>query len=300
MPRPMAKERFIIHAFSGRRRAGDFQHVIELIQKDYPEMLVHTISVDLMVDPTWGDVSQPKVRDFWLRAVKQRQVVGALAGPPCETWSQARGKQLPTDPKGRAKRGPRIVRDLADLWGRAALALKEVRQLDVGNLLLLFTLELLIELALADGVGGLEHPAPPADETRASIWRLPLLQFLMEWPEFETLDISQGLWGAKSRKPTRLLLLNLKKMVPELRRWQLTGTLPTGVSIGLTDSGEWATSALKEYPPALCAGLASGFLASLQEYPVEEGVEIDDIFRKQALAMVITQYGAGIGPDFAQ
>ena len=300
VPRPMAKERFIIHAFSGRRRAGDFQHFIELIQKDYPEMLVHTISVDLMVDPTWGDVSQPKVRDFWLRAVKQRQVVGALAGPPCETWSQARGKQLPTDPKGRAKRGPRIVRDLADLWGRAALALKEVRQLDVGNLLLLFTLELLIELALADGVGGLEHPAPPADETRASIWRLPLLQFLMEWPEFETLDISQGLWGAKSRKPTRLLLLNLKKMVPELRRWQLTGTLPTGVSIGLTDSGEWATSALKEYPPALCAGLASGFLASLQEYPVEEGVEIDDIFRKQALAMVITQYSAGIGPDFAQ
>ncbi|CAL1155737.1 unnamed protein product [Cladocopium goreaui] len=300
VPRPMAKERFIIHAFSGRRRAGDFQHFIELIQKDYPKMLVHTISVDLMVDPTWGDVSQPKVRDFWLRAVKQRQVVGALAGPPCETWSQACGKELPSDPKGRAKRGPRIVRDLADLWGRAALALKEVRQLDVGNLLLLFTLELLIELALADGVGGLEHPAPPADETKASIWRLPLLQFIMEWPEFETLDISQGLWGAKSRKPTRLLLLNLKKMVPELRRWQLTGTLPTGVSIGLTDSGEWATSALKEYPPALCAGLASGFLSSLQEHPVEEGVEIDGIFRKQALAMVITQYGAGIGPDFAQ
>jgi len=192
VPRPMARERFIIHAFSGRRRAGDFQYFIELIRKDFPEMLVHTISVDLMVDPVWGDVSRPHVRAFWLRAVRQRQVIGALAGPPCETWSQARGQDLPLGRQGRATRGPRIVRDLTELWGRAALALKEVRQLDVGNLLLLFTLELLIELALADGVGGLEHPAPPADEQKASIWRLPLLKFLMEWPEFETLDISKG------------------------------------------------------------------------------------------------------------
>ena len=90
VPRPMARERFIIHAFSGRRRAGDFQYFIELIQKDFPEMLVHTISVDLMVDPVWGDVSRSHVRAFWLRAVRQRQVIGALAGPPCETWSQAR------------------------------------------------------------------------------------------------------------------------------------------------------------------------------------------------------------------
>ena len=82
VPRPMARERFIIHAFSGRRRAGDFQYFIELIQQDFPEMLVHTISVDLMVDPVWGDVSRPQIRAFWLEAVRQRQVIGALAGPP--------------------------------------------------------------------------------------------------------------------------------------------------------------------------------------------------------------------------
>ena len=29
VPRPMARERFIIHAFSGRRRLGDFQHFID-------------------------------------------------------------------------------------------------------------------------------------------------------------------------------------------------------------------------------------------------------------------------------
>ena len=202
-------------------------------------MVIFTISVDLMVDPHWGDVSKPEVRAFWMNAVRQRQVVGAMAGPPCETWSQARGQALP---EGLWKhRGPRVVRDLDHLWGRIALALKEVRQLDVGNLLLLFTLELLIMLAMTGGIGGLEHPAPPTDPAKASIWRLPLMRYLLEWPEFEYIEISQGLWGAQSRKPTGLLLLNLHQMIPALRSWQLTVDMPKGISIGLTAAGDWAT-----------------------------------------------------------
>ena len=79
----------MIHAFSGRRREGDFQYFIEVAQKDHPDMTIFTISVDLMVDPIWGNVADEKVRSFWLQAIRQRQVIGALAGPPCETWSQA-------------------------------------------------------------------------------------------------------------------------------------------------------------------------------------------------------------------
>ena len=41
----------------------------------------------------------------------------------------------------------------------------------------------------------MEHPAPPADPLKASIWRLPLMLYLLEWPEFQFLEISQGLWG---------------------------------------------------------------------------------------------------------
>ena len=127
----------------------------------------------------------------------------------------------------------------------------------MGNLLLSFTLELLITLTLEGGIGGLEHPGPPPDQAKASIWRLPLLVYLCEWPEFDFLEVSQGFFGAPSRKPTGLLLLNLTRMAPELRKWQL----PRGTSIGKTATGEWATGALKEYPPAFCAGLANGFVS---------------------------------------
>jgi hypothetical protein len=130
VPRPMAKERFIIHAFSGRRRPGDFQHFIEQAQQSSPEVTIFTISVDLMVDLVWGDVSKDSVRSFWLNAVRQRQVVAAMAGPPCETWSQARGKEIPPDQHLHGRRGPRVLKEIDTLWGRAGLALREVRQLD--------------------------------------------------------------------------------------------------------------------------------------------------------------------------
>ena len=294
VPRPMAKERFIIHAFSGRRRFGDLQHFIDQAQQDIPDVTIFTISVDLMVDPVWGDVSKASVRQFWLNAVRQRQVVGVMAGPPCETWSQARGQALPGD----GRRGPRILREKDCLWGRVALALREVRQLDVGNLLLLFTLELLITLALEGGVGGLEHPGPPPDRLKASIWRLPLLTFLCEWPEFDFLEVSQGFFGAPSRKPTGLLL-NMSRMVPELRKWQLTTTMPRGTSIGKTATGECATGILKEYPPAFCAGLANGFVSTLRMHPTDATCEICPNFRRQAVQMVVTHHSHCIGPDFA-
>lgn len=83
VPRPMARERYLIHAFSGRRRLGDLQHFIDQAQKLHEATLLHTISVDLMVDPCWGDVAREDVRAFWLGAVRDRFVVGAFAGPPC-------------------------------------------------------------------------------------------------------------------------------------------------------------------------------------------------------------------------
>ena len=156
VPRPMARERYLIHAFSGRRRMGDFQQFVEAANLRYPATTIFTISVDLMVDPVWGDVSREEVRTFWIHAVRDRFVVGALAGPPCETWSQARGREatgsVETDEQATHPRGPSILRDMEEIWGRAALALREIRQLDVGNLLLLFTLELLINLALEVGL----------------------------------------------------------------------------------------------------------------------------------------------------
>ena len=111
IPRPMARERFFIHAFSGRRRAGDLQHFIEEAQAAYPDMVIFTISVDFDGGPPLGGCfrSQRWGPFGWMRCDRGR-FVGAMAGPPCETWSQARGQALP---EGLWKhRGPRVVRDL--------------------------------------------------------------------------------------------------------------------------------------------------------------------------------------------
>ena len=198
VPRPMMKERYIIHAFSGRRRPGDFQFFVEEAQRLNNEATIHTISVDIMVDPIWGNVAKPEVREFWLAAARDRHVVGAMAGPPCETWSQARGRQTPAD-EAKQHRAPRVLREMEAIWGLPSLAIRELLQLDTGNLLLLFTLELLVTLAIAGGIGGLEHPAAPEDPSKVSIWRLPILAYLLTWPEFHLIELSQGLWGAPTR-----------------------------------------------------------------------------------------------------
>ena len=299
VPRPMAKERYIIHAFSGRRRAGDFQYFVELAQERHSDTLIHTISVDIVVDPLWGDVSKPEVREFWIRAVKERHVVGAMAGPPCETWSKARGRAPDPAEGGRPGRGPRVIRDALSLWGKASLALKELRQLDTGNLLLFFTIEMLINLALEDGIGGLEHPAEPSEPDLASIWRLPVIEFLRTWPEFSFLEVSQGLWGAPSRKPTGLLLLNMPHAYRQLREWQIVGDFPKTASIGKNSEGVWATSLLKEYPPAFCGGLAGGFVQALQDHPVDAQLVPSGDFCRQARQLIVSEMQEYAGPDFA-
>ena len=299
VPRPMGKERYVIHAFSGRRRVGDFQHFVDKVQQAYPATVIYTISLDVMVNSEWGDISKKDVREFWLRAVKERSVIGAFAGPPCETWSKARGRHADEPEISIQKRGPRILREADSLWGRVSLALREIRQLDTGNLLLLFTLELLINLAMEGGIGGMEHPAPPDEQDKASVWRLPVVEFLMAWPEFNFVEVSQGLWGAPSRKPTGLLLLNMQHMIAQLRSWQTATENPRGVSIGKTTDGFWATSFLKEYPPAFCAGLAGGFVQTLQEHPIDFTVTPDENFRRLAQDMIVSDMGHYAGPDFA-
>ena len=42
----------------------------------------HTVSLEITINQHWGDASKDSVREFWLRGVRERAVVGALAGPP--------------------------------------------------------------------------------------------------------------------------------------------------------------------------------------------------------------------------
>ena len=83
-----------MHAFSGRRRPGDFQEFLDAIVGDCSGIVVHVVSVDVILDRNWGDVTRPECQRFWFDGVKRRFVIGYLAGPPCETWSKARAVEV--------------------------------------------------------------------------------------------------------------------------------------------------------------------------------------------------------------
>eukprot|EP00435_Cladocopium_sp_Y103_P020241 s592_g4.t3 len=273
IPRLMGRHRIILHAFAGRRRLGDLQYFLERdLPADAPFTLT-VVSLDIVINETWGDVSKSATRRLWLTAIRDKFVVGFVAGPPCETWSRVRGVQPGGAPEPRLQadlgiaalgassapsaRLPRVLRDLSELWGFSALAIKELEQILVGNTLLCFALEAIIEVALAGTVGILEHPAEPYDLVdAASIWRLPILRIIEQLPGVDRLTFAQGLLGAKTAKPTEFICVNLPNMMRLLHLNRVRTELPHGQSIGKTHDGKWHTSSLKEYSPALCKAMA--------------------------------------------
>lgn len=295
IPRPIGKERVFLHAFSGRRRLGDLQHYLEAaFSRNAEGVLLHVISMDVVIDQEWGNACKPETRDFWLRGALNGYVHGGLCGPPCETWSQARFADLGIE----GARQPRPLRSLEWLWGLPSLALREMSQIAVGNELLLFSLDLLICLAHSEGLGILEHPGEPEDETKPSIWRLPIVQLLRQLPGFEYVDFAQGLLGAKSPKPTRLLTLNLDSLPRFLHSHRLCPDLPKNAAIGKLHDGQWATSSLKEYPPALNRALGESIAHHLLQKPHQKESVIDEEFLSRCRSMHVDHFGEHFGPDY--
>ena len=295
IPPPLGRERVFLHAFSGRRRPGDLQHYLEeAFARQADGVLLHVVSMDIVIDKEWGDARRQTTRDFWLRGALSGFVQGGLCGPPCETWSQARFVDL-----GEAdERRPRPLRSLEWLWGLPSLSLREMGQVEVGNELLLFAIDLLICLARSEGIGVLEHPGEPADETKPSIWRLPIIQLLRQLPGFDFVDFAQGLLGAKSPKPTRFLTLNMGSLPGFLHSHRLCPDLPRNAAIGKTVDGQWATTSLKEYPPALNKALGESFAFHLLQYPYQQDTVIDKGFLDRCRFMHVTDFGKHYGLDY--
>eukprot|EP00435_Cladocopium_sp_Y103_P044071 s1250_g12.t1 len=298
-PRGFGVHRYVLHAFSGRRRPGDFQMFLDQITDNHPGTYVHTLSVDIILDSHWGNVADKSVQRFWMHAVQQRWVVGYLAGPPCETWSKAREAALSPHSEAPQNRGPRVIRTVPLPWGLHCLTLRELRQIIIGNQLMLFSICILVELSMVDGCGAIEHPAMPDNPESVSVWRTALMNLLRELPGFEILQFAQGLLGAVSAKPTMVLALNLPHLAKEICRWRVVDDLPKQVSIGRGPDGKFKTTSLKEYPPALCGALASASGHAIRSLPLDASVQASEEFFGRCQAMLIQEYGEAIGPDFA-
>ena len=183
----------MLHAFSGRRRLGDFQYYLDsFLAAKGSGIIVHTVSLlDVVVDSEKGDISKPEIRKFWLHGIDEGWILAFLAGPPCETWSRARAVQC--DQADR--QGPRVIRTAEDLWGLAHLRIRELEQIDIGNLLLCFSAEAFLRLACVGGSATIEHPKEPEEPHFASIWKLPLFQMLLLLPGVELPQPGIS-WGA--------------------------------------------------------------------------------------------------------
>lgn len=128
----------------------------------------------------------------------------------CESWSIAREQATETG------EGPRPVRSAEELWGRFDFTKKESLQVLVGNTLLTFALLICFLQARLGLFSFLEHLEEPQRYRRgvdhaASIWRLAVLQWFRQTGLFCELAVEQGHYGAKSAKPTRLLLSGIKE-----------------------------------------------------------------------------------------
>ena len=298
-PRPHFRERVVLHAYSGRRRPGDLQWFIDQAVQRKQMGPVMVVSVDLVIDSTWGDISKSSTQRFWLDAIASGLVLAMLSGPPCCTWSIARGKE-DRSLQAKGRRGPRAIRTREFLWGLRSLSLREMKQIHDGHILLGFSLHAMMLLAMADGLGILEHPGEPAEESAASIWQLPLVQLLLRLPGFALRECAQGLFGAVSTKRTGLLTLNLTELPVHLRANMIRKELPRAATIGVDEEGRYKTAVLKEYPPALCKGLAEAFLHHFP--PVDGQVDLPQLpafFRERCLHMTCTEMGHSIGADFA-
>ena len=290
VPRVFGRHRYFLHCFSGRRRHGDLEHYMRCVEP--PEgITLHVISLDIVIDNELGDLLRKESRSYWLHAIAQQWVIGLLCGPPCETWSRARGKLI----KGR--KGPRVVRSREAPWGKSSLGIREAKQVLFGNTLLLFCLEAFVGLLLNGGCSLIEHPSCPEDSTLVSIWRLPIIYFLLGLPEVQLLEVMQGFHGAASAKPTALLALRLPELGVHLAGNRIRKILPTAQSIGLSSDGSFKTSSLKEYPPALCRALGGCLANTISGFEVG-GEEPPDDFRSRCGKLESAEFGMYMGRDF--
>lgn len=171
----------------------------------------------------------------------------------CETWSIARWVEVPDG----GRKPPRPLRTAECAWGLLDVSNREHAQLDVGNRLMLFTLQAATMQSLTGGFSWTEYPEDPhRQRTRhmaaPSIWNTSIMSWLKQTHLFIWLHVLQGFFGAHSPKPTSLMLSGIK--LNDAVACEQSLRLPQcaqGTNIGRGQDG-WKTSHLKEYPPLFC------------------------------------------------
>ena len=269
---------------------GDIERYLEAVGKQHTACQIFVASVDIVIDSEFGDISKAHIRQYWIGHITQGHIVGFIAGPPCNTWSRARHHMLDNG------KGPRVVRTPTEPWGLCSLSLKELKQVSIGTLLLSFAFQGIAALSIHSGTGFVEHPRDPEQDHMVTIWRLPILQLLLRLPNMRLIHLAQGLFGAPSAKPTTLLVLGMRSLEKELNIQRVAANLPTGTSVGKSESGQFLMAPLKEYPPSMCRAIAQALFLDVTSTECDDSCLPADL-TKRCEAMAGKLFGEHIGHD---
>eukprot|EP00438_Fugacium_kawagutii_P031230 Skav211061 [mRNA] locus=scaffold314:89953:93480:- [translate_table: standard] len=263
---------YILHLFSGRRRAGDCHDWVEVLGPQIFQDLnirVKIVSVDTAVSGH-GDLLGVGFRNAY-HLCRLGMVGLSLTGPPCETWTSARHLACPERPSA-----PRPLRCRSRAWGLAHLTLSELRQLSTGSALLCRSLIVELLVVLAGGGCLMEHPAPPLQDDHATTWATEIqTNYLGRLPFARTCHFSQYRFGALSVKPTTFRVAGLPGFASLFYNEQEDYDRPT------THLGGWniydrcyRTAAAKEYPPKLCRAMVWSTLNVARKRIAREGARV--------------------------
>eukprot|EP00435_Cladocopium_sp_Y103_P018991 s2370_g4.t1 len=264
---------FVVHLYSGRRRAEDFHFWMQHFLDANSGANILILSIDTAISDTMN-VLNHKLWDFLIRIAREGRILCLLLGPPCETWSSARFESLEPGDHGDLHaghqlpglRGPRPLRLASSPWGIGGLSFRELQQVHIGNCLLFRGLWLAVCVALSNGAVVLEHPSAPYEDFKPSIWRTALVLLLA--------CVLDGV-----QKPS----------APLIGRSAATG--------------QFYTAAAKEYPSALNKAIAMAFhtrisgLASLHRSSGPAASTVDAYGAELAAMCASTECGTMM-PDY--
>ena len=239
---------YVLILFSGHRRMHDIAYYLAA----RPD--VQPITIDLAISEKWGNIMNA---GLWLDLARAGRVLAAQAGPPCETFTEARW--LPA-PDGSVF--PRPLRNGDYPFGMLQRQLKEVRQGAVGSILFVRTITILLLVYFHGGAVLLEHPkGDQVSDERWNIWKSSFVNRLLQCPDFRKTTFLQGPLGQPFSKPTTFLTARLPLLADQIFRSYKPFWRPSITLGGKTEDGkQWRTSAAKAYPAALCKIIADQFL----------------------------------------
>ena len=264
VPRPLVEDvKYFLIFFAGHRRKDD---ISDFIHREAGGKVV-PVAIDTAVSERHGNVYH---MTLWKGLVQARKVLGAHAGPPCETFTMARF--LRQDEPG----NPRPLRTKSHPWGLPELSLRELIQCVNGSSLYLHVLGMILMVHLYGGCSTLEHPKGTDDDQHPgwTVWYSSFMKRLLLDGQFQRITMLQGPLGREFSKPTRLLAGRLPWLERDIFAAYDTSWRPSVQLGGRNPDGSWRTSAAKAYPAGMCRVLARAYLRFGQEVDVA-GTETD-------------------------